>query len=455
MESLEAFVRLLAALVTASLAPAPQYVDPGADLRLPLLSEAAEPASDLEGVARWQQVDELPSDLPDDMTQSGDDEILDSDLVPADSAVPPGDDPLDAPLDNGMGDDDLVEDDLAEDEFADDASFDDELAAAQLEDDEPLDAELDDGFDEGFDEEFPEDDLIDEPSFADEPLDAPQADTFVDDTASVAPVSAPSSSTRAVLPEGFGSGQTIVSNPPAGADAAQVPSDCDSVVQNGRAVVGVGCGSDDGPWWAPLVGQAPPAGPSGGAGGADFPFNQAGPPPGFPFDDDSAPFASDGGGVVIAAPSRSNTGRETVRVIEVDGELRQLRDNGNVERTNLVRTERIERQPERDNERREAIRQRRADLVAGMPGTRQAAQSSRPGLRTATQSANARKATRANARSNASAKQSSERPGAGLNPCQNAKRIAQSPKSAKRDKQLAKARANCRQFKKSQRESGR
>jgi hypothetical protein len=42
------------------------------------------------------------------------------------------------------------------------------------------------------------------------------------------------------------------------------------------------------------------------------------------------------------------------------------------------------------------------------------------------------------------------RAGAKLNPCQNAKRIAGNPKSAKNDMQLAKARANCRQFKKTQ-----
>lgn len=417
MESVEAFVRLLAAFVTASLAPGlaptPEYVDPGSELRLPLLSQAAAPAEDLAGVTRWQQVDELPSDLPDDPNARGDDEVLDADLDGPSGSAPPNDEPLDAPLDDGLTDDEFVDDEFADDE------------------------------------------LIDEPAFAGEPLDAPLADTFAGgDTSTVTTRPAPTRST-ATLPDGFGSGQTIVSNPPAGAEAATVPDDCDAVVQNGRAVVGVGCGDDNGPWWLPLAGQPHPAAAPGtsSAQAAEFPFNQSGPPPGFPFDDSSGPFASDRGGVVIAAPSRSS-GRETVRIIEVDGRPRFLRDDGNVERTNLVSAERIERQPERDNERAEAIRRQRSEIEASIPVGRQVEQTSRPGLRTASQPANARQAKRAKAI--VSAKQAPVRAGANLNPCQNAKRIANSPTSAKSDKQLAKARANCRQFKKTQqREAGR
>ncbi len=433
MESIEAFVRLLAAFVTASLAPglAPttEYVDPGSELRLPLLSQAAEPAEDLTGVTRWQQVDELPSDLPDDPNAGGDDKVLDADQEGSGGSAPPNDEPLDAPLDDELADDELVDDEFA--------------------DEEPLDDEV------FLDDEFADDELIDEPAFADEPLDAPLADTFAGgDTSTVTTGPAPTRGT-ATLPDGFGSGQTFVSNPPAGAEAATVPDDCDAVVQNGRAVVGVGCGDDDGPWWLPLAGQPHPAAAPGtsSAQAAEFPFNQSGPPPGFPFDDNSGPFASDSGGVVIAAPSRSSD-RGTVSIIEVDGAPGFLRDDDTVARANVVSAERIERQPERDNERAEAIRRQRSDIEARIPIGRQVEQTSRPGLKTATQPANARQAKRAKA--NASAKLASVRTGAKLNPCQNAKRIANNPRSAKNDMQLAKAKANCRQFKKTQqREAGR
>lgn len=436
VESLETLIRLLAAFMTASLAPTPQYVDPGAELRMPLLSQTAAPAGELTGASRWQQVDQPPSDLPGDLSQ-------------------PADDPLDVPLDDDFVEDDLVddgfedefiEDDLGDDLVEDDVAsgqFDDELL---LDDEDPLDAELDDGL---FDDEFP-DDLIDDPALADEPLDAPLADTFSGDT--TATQAAPSSSI-AVLPDGFGSGETFVSNPPAGAEAAQAPSDCDAVVESGRAVVGVGCGDSEGPWWLPLVGQTQPASSSGATTGSnDFPFNQSGPPPGFPFDD-GGPFASDRGGVVIAAPART-TGRETVRVTERDGELIRLRGDGNVEPTNLVRAERIEGHSDRDNARVDAIKQQRAEIEANLPGARQAAQTSRPGLRTATQPANTRQSqsSRTTRQASANAK-ASARPGANLNPCQNAKRIAKNPKSAKNDRQLAKARANCRQFKKTQQQN--
>jgi hypothetical protein len=444
VESIETLIRLVATLVAASLAPTPQYVDPGSELRMPLLSQSA-PASDLSGVARWQQVEEVPSDLPDDATDS-DDEALDADLdTSVDTA--PGDEPLDAPLDDEVADDDFTDDELVED-----VPVDADLASAQVDDefaDEPLDDEF--GDEEFVEDDFADDELIDDPTFADEPLDEPldgtQADTFAGDTSADSTRPAQSTSGAVAFPPGFGSGETIVRNPPAGAEAAVVPEDCDAVVQNGRAVVGVGCGggSDDGPWWMPLVGQTlPAAGPStSSAQGAEFPFNQSGPPPGFPFDD-SDPSSS--GGILIVGQA-GGEGESEGRV-ELNGDPVIERSAATADRI-YERDDESDGRQKREGERAEAIREERANIVAGLPTGQQAEQSSRPGLRTATQPASARKSNRAKA--NADKQAAPSRAGAKLNPCQNAKRLAQNPESAKNDKQLAKARANCKQFKKAQR----
>ena len=172
---------------------------------------AAGQRSGVGDLVRFQDVSDVPTDLP------ADDAAADPLDAPADVELldePQGDDPLDA-------------------EVVDDVQIDDELV-----DEEPLDGEP----------------LVDT---GPDPLDAETETVAVIEPEPVAVTTtktvAVPVATGPVLPPDFGRGQTVVLNPPAGFEV-EAPTDCKYLLEHGRAVVGIGCGDDAGPWWLSQVG---------------------------------------------------------------------------------------------------------------------------------------------------------------------------------------------------------
>ena len=217
MAIVESLLRLVTAILVISSGPVPDRAGDAVTSHVPkTMASAAGDAPGLVGVARWQQADDVPSDLSEPESES---------------ASPPIE-PVDAgaaePLDNGS----TVGEPLDAEPL--------EVEPAAV---EPLDASI------AVAEQAPA------PAAAEVVSGHPPAAAPV--AAAAAPVPVANSKRKPSLPPDFGRGVTIVRNP-TGGNTAEVPADCKQVLEHGRAVIGIGCGDDDGPRWLSKVGQSTP-----------------------------------------------------------------------------------------------------------------------------------------------------------------------------------------------------
>ncbi|MDQ3695116.1 MAG: hypothetical protein M3464_16020 [Chloroflexota bacterium] len=223
MAIVESLLRLVTAILVISSGPVPDRAGDAVTSRVPkTMASAGGDAHGLVGVGWWQQGDNVPSDLPGPEAEPA------SPIEPVDAGVA-------EPLDNGS----------TVGESLDAAPLEVEPAAV-----EPLDVSL------AVAEPAPA------PAAAEVVSGHPPAKAPVAAAAAPAPVA--KSQRKPSLPPDFGRGVTIVRNP-TGGNTAEVPADCKQVLEHGRAVIGIGCGDDDGPSWLSKMGQSTPHTPKPGS----------------------------------------------------------------------------------------------------------------------------------------------------------------------------------------------